>query len=119
MKRMTQLFGACLIVVAGGAVRADDQKQDKPFSDEIFVKEAASGGMTEVELGKIGQMKATGDDPIRLLDELLETHELFVNFRIVMRDDQREVIRNRLDGAERLPEFVRDQTENVGGRGNG
>ena len=34
-------------------------------------------------------MEAAGENPIRLLHQLLETYELFVNFGIVVRDDRR------------------------------
>jgi putative membrane protein len=61
-----------LAVAAVAVVRADDQKQDQPFSDEIFVKKAASGGMAEVELGKIGQAKAVKPE-VKMFSERLVT----------------------------------------------
>ena len=75
MKLVTRVFSVCLLAAAVGAVRADDQKQTEPFSDEIFVKKAASGGMAEVELGKIGQMKATNPEVKMFGERLVTDHQ--------------------------------------------
>jgi len=50
-------------VLAVGGTTADDtkRKDDKPFDDVTFVKKAASGGMHEVELGKLAQSQASND----------------------------------------------------------
>lgn len=75
MKFVTRAFGVCLLVVAvSGVVRADDQKQTEPFSDEIFVKKAGSGGLAEVELGKIGQMKGTNPEVKTFSERLVTDH---------------------------------------------
>lgn len=74
MKLVTRAFGVCLIVAAVGAARADDQKQTEPFSDEIFVKKAGSSGMAEVEIAKIGQMKATNPEVKMFADRLVTDH---------------------------------------------
>jgi len=74
MKHVSRAFGVCLIVVAVGTARADDQKQTEPFSDQMFVNKAASGGMAEVELGKIGQMKATNPEVKTFSERLVTDH---------------------------------------------
>jgi len=53
---------AAVVLAAGGTV-ADDtkRKDDKPFDDATFVKHAASGGMHEVELGRVAQSQASND----------------------------------------------------------
>jgi putative membrane protein len=74
MRLVTRTFGVCLFVVAIGAAWADDQKQNEPFSDQIFVTKAASGGMAEVELGKIGQMKGTNPEVKTFSERLVTDH---------------------------------------------
>src|SRR5947208_13566809 len=75
MKLVTRAFGVCLMLAAVGATRADDQKQDnKPFSDQLFVQKAASGGMAEVEMGKIAQMKATNPEVKTFGEKLVTDH---------------------------------------------
>jgi len=50
-------------VVLGLTLSASAQgDKKKPFTDEDFVKKAASDGMHEVELGKIAQMNASSAD---------------------------------------------------------
>jgi putative membrane protein len=74
MKLMTRVFGVCLFAVAIGTALADDQKETEPFSDEIFVKKAGSSGMAEVELGTLGQMKATNPEVKMFADRLVKDH---------------------------------------------
>jgi putative membrane protein len=50
--------GLFLFGVAGLGVAEDTKPGSPPFDDAVFVKEAASGGMLEVALGKIMDGKA-------------------------------------------------------------
>jgi len=74
MKLVTLAFGVCLFIAAVGTAGADDQKQTEPFSDQIFVNKAGSGGLAEVELGKIGQMKATNPEVKTFSERLVTDH---------------------------------------------
>lgn len=63
-----------VLAVAIG-VRADDKKPtDKPFDDVEFVMMAASGGMAEVELGKIGAERGKSDTLKKFANRLIKDH---------------------------------------------
>jgi putative membrane protein len=53
-----------------GAAKAEDQKGD----DATFVKKAASGGMLEVKLGKLGVEKGQSDDVKKFAQRMVEDH---------------------------------------------
>jgi putative membrane protein len=80
---------ALLIAILGGAsTRADDKAKaedkakpadkDKPdakaFDDAEFVKKAASGGMHEVELGRLAAKMAKMDDVKKFGQKMVEDH---------------------------------------------
>ena len=53
-------------------------------------------------------MQAVGQNPVGLLHQVLKPVELLMGFLVVARQDQRQIIGDRLDGAERLAKIVRD-----------
>lgn len=73
---MTHRIGLSLALVFSAAlVAAQDKKGDgKPFNDAEFVKKAASGGMHEVELGKLAQTAAKSDEVKKFGQKLVEDH---------------------------------------------
>ena len=72
--RTAGVVGALLVVVI--AVRAQDarQEQDKPFTDQEFMTQVASSGLAEVEIGKIGQSKASHADVKMLAERIVKDH---------------------------------------------
>jgi len=78
---MARLFTAAgvLLLTLGWAmvsVSADEKKGDKTkaFDDAEFVKKAASGGMLEVELGKVAKEKAISGDVRKFAERMIEDH---------------------------------------------
>jgi len=71
----TLKFAAAVALLAGviGA-RADDKKPAQPLDDATFVRMAASDGMHEVELGKIGAAKAKNDDVKKFGQMMVKDH---------------------------------------------
>lgn len=66
------MIPAVLLVTLG--TRADDKKGDQPFDDATFVKKAASGGMLEVELGKVAAKQAKRDDVKKFGEQMVADH---------------------------------------------
>jgi len=60
-----------LLVVVGGQGQKPDEK---PFDDADFVAKAASGGMHEVELGKIAMTQAKNDDVKKFAEMMVTDH---------------------------------------------
>jgi putative membrane protein len=74
-------FGAgvvcAILVLAGGRPAAgdDEKKRDaKPFDDATFVKEAAVGGMFEVDLGRVAESKASNDLVKKFGERMVKDH---------------------------------------------
>jgi putative membrane protein len=72
--RTVGAFGVLMAVVI--AVQADNawQQQDKPFTDQEFMTSVASSGLAEVEIGKIGQSKASHADVKMLAERIVKDH---------------------------------------------
>jgi putative membrane protein len=69
------LLTGMAFLVGTAAGRGEDRKPaQKPFDDAEFVKMAAIGGMTEVQLGKIGAEKARNADVKKLAERLVADH---------------------------------------------
>jgi len=71
MLRPLSFLALVLALGFTGGSRADDKK---PFSDAEFVKEAGSGGMLEVELGKVAAMKAKNADVKAFAERMVKDH---------------------------------------------
>jgi len=76
---MSRLAKWALVLVAGvlftASGRADDTKKaDKPFSDAEFVKKAAVGGMTEVELGRLAAANGKSDAVKKFGQKMIDDH---------------------------------------------
>jgi len=70
-----RLFAAAALLFGLAVARADDKKSpDKPFNDAEFVKMAASGGMLEVDLGKLASTKATSADVRKFGERMVKDH---------------------------------------------
>jgi putative membrane protein len=66
---------AAMIGASALLAGADDIKPgQKPFDDSTFVMEAASGGMFEVELGKIAESRAKNDDVRKFGQRMVDDH---------------------------------------------
>jgi putative membrane protein len=75
MKRISLIAAACALVFAGAAAAGGDKHashdmDDKggdpaamaPYSDQMFFEKAASGGMLEVDAGKVAIAKGNSED---------------------------------------------------------
>ena len=71
MPRCLKLAAAFALVAGITSARADDKK---PLDDATFVKMAASGGMLEVELGKIAAAKAKNADVKKFGEHMVKDH---------------------------------------------
>ncbi len=75
MIRRMKLALAVALVAGLVGVRADDKKPaDQPLDDTTFVKTAASDGMHEVELGKIGAENAKSADVKKFAEMMVKDH---------------------------------------------
>jgi putative membrane protein len=68
--KLVAVIGFFAVVVGA---RAEDKKGE-PFDDTSFVKMAASDGMHEVELGKIGAAQAKNDDVKKFAQQMVKDH---------------------------------------------
>ncbi len=59
MRNWVRLGGTAVVLAFALSASAQDKKDEdkKPFSDEEFVKTAASAGLHESKLGEVGQLK--------------------------------------------------------------
>ena len=74
----------CFSVSAQAAEKKEDKKTEKPSSspasnalsakDRSFMKEAAQGGMTEVDMGKMAQQKGKSDDVKKIGSRMVADH---------------------------------------------
>jgi len=62
---------SCFALLLAVSARAEDTK---PFTDADFVKAAASGGMMEVELGKVVAAKAKNADVKAFAERMVKDH---------------------------------------------
>jgi putative membrane protein len=74
MMHRAKLLGAVAVLIAVVTTQADDKKADKPFDDAEFVKMAASGGLHEVEAGKLAATRAKADDVKMFARKMVEDH---------------------------------------------
>src|SRR3954470_16598091 len=82
------LIGLCLGVAAQAAEKKEEKKTDQPSSspakspanaalsakDKSFMKEAAQGGMMEVEMGKMAQQKGKSADVKKFGSTMVADH---------------------------------------------
>jgi len=69
---MVRILGCCVLALAFTTSGGADDK--KPFTDAEFVKEAGSGGMLEVELGKVVAAKAKNGDVKAFAERMVKDH---------------------------------------------
>lgn len=77
MNRFAMIAGACALVFAGAAAAGSDKQQhsmkghedaadksatSEPYSDRMFFTKAASGGLAEVDAGKLASTKGNSKD---------------------------------------------------------
>ena len=75
MYHRLQLFVLFAFVAGALGAHADDKKTaEQPFDDAMFVKMAASDGMHEVALGKIGAEKAKSADVKQFAERMVKDH---------------------------------------------
>ena len=76
MSRLARASGVALgllglaVMVHGQA----PQDQEKPFTDNEFMTRTASGGLAEVEIGKIAQTRATNAEVRMFAERLVKDH---------------------------------------------
>lgn len=72
---MLETFRGAIFFIATLATSGEDRKPVvAPFDDAAFVAQASSGGMHEVELGKLAAMRARREDVKNLARKLVEDH---------------------------------------------
>jgi len=71
MKRAMSVAAALALLTGLAAGRAEDKKA---FDDNTFVAMAASGGMHEVELGKIAAGRAKNEDVKKFAQKMVDDH---------------------------------------------
>jgi putative membrane protein len=81
------------VVFAGGGIARDD----KPLTDTTFVEKAATIGLIEVELGKLGSAVGQSPDVKRFADRMLRDHSAAYEELIVIATRIPVTFPNRLD----------------------
>jgi putative membrane protein len=76
MKNFVVTLGIALVSTAlcFGAEKEKSSGSEKSSTDATFIKKAANGGMTEVELGKIAGEKAKKDDVKSFAERMVKDH---------------------------------------------
>ena len=76
MRLWTMLVPVVAVLALGGPGRADDATKgdDKPLTDQSFVQKAASSGMAEVAMGKLGQEMGKSDEVKKFSARIVEDH---------------------------------------------
>ena len=76
MRAWTTLLPVVALVALSGAGRADDAAKgdDRPLTDQMFVTKAASSGMAEVAMGKLGQEMGKSDEVKKFSARIVEDH---------------------------------------------
>jgi len=75
MRKWVRMGGAVLMLAFVAAAGAQPPKgEEKPFSDAEFAKKAASGGLAEVEMGKIAKERATDPDVKKFAERMVTDH---------------------------------------------
>jgi putative membrane protein len=72
--RMIGFWAGLAALVGSNAPGANQKPQPKPFDDTAFVQMAASAGMEEVALGKIGTEKAKTADVKKFAERMVTDH---------------------------------------------
>lgn len=101
MVRACSLFTAMILAAGASSSRGDDAQ--KPFDDTDFVVKAASGGMCEVEMGKIAETQAKTDGVKKLAQRIVKDHT-----------KANEQLKTIAKGANiRLPESMNDRDQKM------
>jgi putative membrane protein len=75
MRTLSNLAALAVAVALAGPARADDPKAaGKGLTDNQFVAKAASAGMAEVAMGKLGQTMAQSEDVKKFATRMVTDH---------------------------------------------
>jgi len=75
MKTLTLVLALGVTVVLSSTFAADKEASDKAAAgDTAFIKKAADGGMTEVELGKVAEKNGKRDDVKSFGGQMVKDH---------------------------------------------
>lgn len=75
MTHLALLARVVVLATGVGSPAGEDKKPaDKPFDDATFVAKAASGGIHEVELGKLAAARASSDDVKKFAERMVTDH---------------------------------------------
>lgn len=75
MKTLTYILALGTVVVLSSTFAAEKEKSDKASAiDTTFIKKAADGGMTEVELGKVAEKNGQRDDVKSFGSQMVKDH---------------------------------------------
>jgi len=68
------ILGMALVLAGAGTVKAADVSKSSGSTDLDFILEAARGGMSEVELGKLAAQQAQSDEVKRFGQKMADEH---------------------------------------------
>ena len=76
MRTWTMLVTAVAVLALAGSGRAEEPRKgdDRPLTDQTFVEKAASAGMAEVAMGKLGQQMGKSEDVKKFAARMVEDH---------------------------------------------
>ena len=67
-------IGTAFLMPSHTSFAAEKEKSDKSSTDQAFIRKAAIGGMTEVELGKLAEKNAKKDDVKDFGKQMVKDH---------------------------------------------
>ncbi|HJZ53927.1 MAG TPA: DUF4142 domain-containing protein [Gemmataceae bacterium] len=68
------IYGAAFFLVSVATSGEDRKPAPAPFDDAVFVAKAASGGIHEVELGKLAATRAKREEVKKFAQKMVEDH---------------------------------------------
>jgi putative membrane protein len=98
MHKMARFSFLFLLLIGAAALAANSEKSSVPSGDQKFVKDAAQGGMMEVELGKLAADKASSEDVKAFGKRMVDDHSKANDELLTLAKNKNIALTNTLQG---------------------